>query len=188
MLTTTALALSFAFMPPPTPTQTKNFLRKFAMADVREYVPVSSETTSYFAAVSGESTITPAAMSKETGLDPFQAVEAELNAYLTYPKGWDGVESEGAKWADIQLASSLLQHLPAGIPLPKPMLSASGEIGFYWNSDHAFIDAMIDEDGTFSIFAKVRGEQSEERFFEGLRLEPNSISLLSECLSLMKQA
>ncbi|NSX15961.1 hypothetical protein HTY52_17905 [Cupriavidus taiwanensis] len=186
MSLTTALVLSVGFMLPPTPTQTKNFLKEFPLAWDFDLQPRTSETENYLWATTESATAAPASVHL-SNLDPFEAIEAELQSYMELTPGWDGEGSHGATWEAVVTASRLLQALPAGAPLPKPMLSASGEIGFYWNTEGAFVDAMIEEDNTISLFSKIRGDQTEEKYIEGLDFENNGIEVINEYLGAVRK-
>jgi hypothetical protein len=188
MFLTTALAVTVGFTLPPVPTVTKNFLQDYLVTERGRAAFSSSEIPSRVAEVTQAASMAVAAVPRAIGLSPIDAIEAELHSYLQFSAGWDGEGSRGAKWNDVKFAVSILQRLPAGVPLPKAMLSSSGEIGFYWNSKNAFVDLMIEENGTFSLFAKLRGDHPQERFVDGLQLRSDDMMQMAACLALIERA
>ncbi|WP_313818708.1 hypothetical protein [Cupriavidus sp.] len=188
MSLTTALALSVGFMLPPVPTQTKNFLKEFSLVRELEWEPKTSQTANYVGTSADSATAAQTHVQLTNNLDPFAAIEAELQSYMELGPGWDGEGSQGAKWESVVTASRLLQVLPAGLPLPRPMLGAAGDIGFYWNTEGAFVDAMIEEDNTISLFSKLRGERPEEKYVEGLDFRQHDLEVLAEYLGAVRKA
>jgi hypothetical protein len=101
---------------------------------------------------------------------PIDLVRSELIMYGSMEEGWDGPETKLPVSSHIDDAIFFLNHLPAGIPLPTPMLSSSGEVGLYWNRENAFSDIVFEGDGRFSLFVRHKKAPHQERFVEDVLL------------------
>ncbi|MFM0315940.1 hypothetical protein PQR36_13710 [Paraburkholderia nemoris] len=114
-----------------------------------------------------------------------EMLRGEIHAYSQLAEGWDGDGSVAPTPDNIADAIEFTLHLPAGIPTPKPMISSSGEIGLYWNLDHAYADVAIETGGHFSLFTRdKRGEQLEE-FAEEVSIRDLSTAWLSQQLAVL---
>ena len=91
------------------------------------------------------------------------AVLNEILHYGKFQNGWDGPRSVGPSLNSVKAAESFVHALPAGLPLPTPMVSGTGEVGFYWNEEAGYADMSFDAEGVGSFFSK---DQSGEEFFE----------------------
>jgi hypothetical protein len=110
------------------------------------------------------------------------AVRAELETYSTLLDGWDGPQSEAPSKGSIELAKDLLERLPRTWPVPKPMLSPGGEVGFYWNLHRRFADIVLEKGGSLSIFVRAK-DTGDEEFVEGLPAAEVSSERLQAMLS-----
>jgi hypothetical protein len=109
-------------------------------------------------------------------------IDAQLESYSTLEGGWDGPDSHPPQPAHIAAARSILRSLPAGTPIPKPMLSSSGELGLYWEEPDWVADIAIEGDREFSLFYRSRDRQIEV-LKSALPLGPDSIAVLKETLT-----
>jgi hypothetical protein len=98
-------------------------------------------------------------------------LRSELASYQNLPAGWDGEGSLPADPMHISAASTLLELIPAGIPLPKPMLSPDGELGLYWKGDRWFADAVIEDETHFSLFIRSLEHGNREVFVDSIGID-----------------
>ena len=107
-------------------------------------------------------------------LDGVEWLRAELLTYKSLSAGWDGDDSAPADVAHIDAASQLLSLLPAGIPLPKPMLSGDGEVGLYWKNSDYLADAVIEDASHFSLFIRSLKDGNHEVFIPLVAIGPDA--------------
>jgi hypothetical protein len=119
------------------------------------------------------------------GQDRLQLLTTELNLYRDLSDGWNGPDSVGPNSSDIDDAQGLVAQLSAGLPIPKAMISSSGTIGLYWNTDHAFADIEFEGDGKFSLFTRLKSSAHDERFFDDQSLHAITPRWLSEQLAVL---
>ena len=101
------------------------------------------------------------------GLDRRDLLIDETALLAARQDGWDGEGSRGPTVAARDAAERFLQTLPAGIPLPVPMMTMRGEIEFYWDLPTGYADMSFDADGVGSFFAKASNGQ--ETFIDDMR-------------------
>jgi hypothetical protein len=77
-----------------------------------------------------------------------------VDVYSRLPAGWDGPRSVTPSPASVDAARSFVAALPGGIPVPTPMVTASGEVGFYWDLQGGYADISFGSDGFGSFFAR----------------------------------
>lgn len=93
------------------------------------------------------------------GVDDRNAtISSEIISYRNLVDGWDGAGSIAPSRVAINDALSFIDKIPFGAKTPEPMVSADGEVGFYWKSDNGYIDIGFKGNGTISYFAKATGE------------------------------
>lgn len=109
-------------------------------------------------------------------------IDAQIESYSCLEEGWDGPDSEPPKAAHIHAARSILHVLPAGTPIPKPMLASSGELGFYWEEADWMADIAIEGDNEFSLFFRSR-DKTVEILKQGLAIGPQSSAIIKETLT-----
>jgi hypothetical protein len=109
-------------------------------------------------------------------------LRASLEGYSRLEDGWDGPRSKAPSSRSIEIAELLLDRLPDALPSPKAMLSANGEVGFYWNLSNMFADLVIEDDHTVSLFIRAKDSGTED-LFEGLPVEGISGRSLDELLA-----
>jgi len=186
---TSALFIAAVFALPAIPSKTKNY---FQPTNVREantrFIDSSNQFDVFESAATPPSTYIERIGAKLARAEPLKQITAELDEYAQLADDWDGDGALRPSPLSIASAKKLLEWLPAGVALPKPMISASGEIGLYWHSDNAFIDAVISEDGDFSLFGKFEGDAPEEQFLTDLTPGAESAPVLTEVLSKLRQS
>jgi hypothetical protein len=106
-----------------------------------------------------------------------QLLKNELQAYESLESGWDGNNSSAPQRSHIAAACQLLDRLPAGVPLPKPMLSHDGEVGLYWVEDKFFADVVIENSTSFSLFVRQREPAYKEYFADSLIIKNTSTAI-----------
>jgi hypothetical protein len=112
-------------------------------------------------------------------------LNAELLAYQDLEAGWDGDESEPPKHEHISAAASLLKALPAGLPLPKTMISADGEVGLYWKDDRWLADAVIEDKDHFSLFIRSLKDGNREIFVDSIAIGTGASQIIHETFAKM---
>lgn len=85
----------------------------------------------------------------------------QIEEYSTYKDNWNGDDSFAPTFNNIQSSLNLLTFLPDNMPIPTPMLFNDGRVGFYWDNDIYYIDIEVENNNTFSIFARERLLQLE---------------------------
>lgn len=101
--------------------------------------------------------------------DARDVIKLEIDDYSRLPAGWDGEQSIPPVKSTVVSAMRLVDAFPSAFPLPTPMLSADGEIGFYWDLDGGYADISVDRDGAVSVFLRTRG--NKEHFEDTLNVE-----------------
>ena len=107
----------------------------------------------------------------DTSISQVDYIRAELLSYGTLEDGWGGDNSVAPAQSHIQAAIELFQSLPAGVPLPRPMISDDGEIGLYWNNEQWLADAVIEDEGHFSLFVRSRFARGQEFYRDSVLIE-----------------
>lgn len=103
-------------------------------------------------------------------LDRTEAIRTELHSYAGYGPNWDGHEAVAPEREHIESAVAFLEKIPSGYPLPKPMLSTSGEVGLYWEHPALFADIAFEGNGTFSLFTRDKATK-RETYIEGATVD-----------------
>lgn len=109
-------------------------------------------------------------------------IDAQIESYSTLEEGWDGQDSLRPKPTHIETARSILRSLPAGTPIPRPMLSSSGELGLYWEECEWMADIAIEDDHEFSLFFRSR-DRRVEILKSRLSVGPDSSAVIKETLT-----
>lgn len=113
----------------------------------------------------------------------------EVLSYNFLKPGWAGtVDSKPPSTRAVLLACEFLRTIPEGFPLPGPMISNTGKIGFYWWARRRYyIDLEIDvEAETFSLFAKKAAKEEEperEWFIDRLTVAHFTVPFFNEHFS-----
>lgn len=113
--------------------------------------------------------------------DKRAALQKAIARFAALPDGWDGEGSTRPSSFAVDAAKEFLASLPSGISLPTPMVTAEGEMEFYWKLRIGYADVSFDADGVGSFFA--RDEVGGEIFVDGLgtdfRKYPDQKKILS---------
>lgn len=109
----------------------------------------------------------------------------ELQNYLALADEWDGPGSKSPRVRSIKLAQSFLDMLPAGLPIPKPTLSSSGEVSLYWNNASVYADVSFDEVEGISVYSRTKHKNETETFVDSLMLSELSAEWFHETFSLL---
>lgn len=122
----------------------------------------------------GSATSSPSYASATQAIDRLDWLKSELLRYKSLQAGWDGEDSEPAHSTHIDAAIAILRLLPAGIPLPKPMLSSDGEVGLYWKNNNFLADAVIEDEKHFSLFIRSLKSGNKEVFIPSIAIGPDA--------------
>jgi hypothetical protein len=118
----------------------------------------------------------------EVAISRLDWIDTQIESYSALQVGWDGPDSKPPPPAHIEAARSILRLLPAGAPIPKPMLSSSGELGLYWEEPDWMADIAIEGDREFSLFFRSRDRQVEV-LKSKLVVGPDSSAVIKETLT-----
>lgn len=111
----------------------------------------------------------------------------QILSYALLDKGWDGEGSLKPNQEAIEYAQAFIEMLPSGIPLPTPMLASDGEIGFYWDTESAYADLHLENQGTISLYSRQRYGALEENYTELVQADINPNWLLENLMLLNKR-
>jgi hypothetical protein len=95
------------------------------------------------------------------GLD---VLTGELLSFFSYEPNWDGEHACAPAVGGIYDAVDFLSSLPQGIPMPKPMVLASGDVALYW--DDGTVYAEIGFDGSHAYYAYAERPGSAPAHFD----------------------
>ena len=124
------------------------------------------ETTSIVSKVAVETDLIVKPTTAAIYFDKRELLIAEVEAYKELRAGWDGEGSCSTTHASVDTAKAFIGSYPGGLPLPTPMLSSSGEVGFYWDLEQGYADISFEPDGAASFFS--RTHSGNELFQPGL--------------------
>lgn len=100
---------------------------------------------------------------------PREMLKVEVNAYSSLRDGWNGLHTIAPSREVTDAALRFIDAIPARLPLPRPMLSSSGEVGLYWDFIAGYAEASFDSFGTATFFS--RDEDGHERFDEAMEID-----------------
>lgn len=103
---------------------------------------------------------------KSNYLDLGQALKQQIQIYAQQTDEWDGPGSVAPSPASSSAAMSFIDLVPGGLPLPTPMMTPKGEVGFYWDFQHGYADVSFAWDGLGSFFSRTKA--GEEHYSENL--------------------
>ncbi|WP_290873394.1 hypothetical protein [Aquabacterium sp.] len=95
-----------------------------------------------------------------------EMLKREVGAYSDLTDGWNGPGTMPPPHEILDVALNMIDAIPARLPLPRPMISASGEIGLYWDLAGGYAEVGFDPNGEVTFFS--RDQHGVERF-ENLR-------------------
>jgi hypothetical protein len=133
--------------------------------------------------VVGQTTAQPGFIKIDRSISRLELLRNELRAYQNLAAGWDGEESAAPEASHLSAASALLNALPAGLPLPKTMLSTNGEVGLYWNDDRWLADAVIEDESHFSLFIRSLKQGNHEIFVSSITIEQSASCAIEKAFS-----
>jgi len=164
------LALIAGFMVAPTPTR----LREWQVKAYEPPAPKIAAATDWLInpnVITAPSQDMAATFANQMPvLDRMGAIALEMELYGSLDAGWDGPDSQVPSQENIQDALTLLAKLPAGLPLPKPMLSSTGSIGLYWDTQKVFADIALEGNGRFSLFTRLKSGDRTETFADDVKV------------------
>jgi hypothetical protein len=99
---------------------------------------------------------------------PRELLKREIVAYCQYGNGWNGPDTVGPTSEQITSTNAFVEAIPARLPLPRPMLSANGEIGLYWDLSGGYAEASFESDGNMTFFSRTRS--GKEYFKDNVQL------------------
>lgn len=102
-------------------------------------------------------------------LSPCELLKREVLTYAEYEDGWNGEYSFGPAAEAIKSATDFIEAVPSRLPLPRPMLSSTGEIGLYWGLDGGYAEVTFESTGEIVFFS--RSNDGFERFEENLTID-----------------
>jgi hypothetical protein len=166
------LALVAAFMVPAPLTRRPEWVFLRSSIDAPAARPSETDQPLFATSSPTEQLLDPVGSNVRPDLK--MVLQSELELYLALPEGWDGDGSRKAAPRSYEAANAFIESFPAGLPLPRPMFSASGHIGFFWDLPNGFADLSFDEDGTASFFSRSRDgveNYADELTVDGLTRE-----------------
>jgi hypothetical protein len=99
---------------------------------------------------------------------PREMLKIEVSAYSSLLDGWNGPHTIAPGHVVTDAALQFIDAIPSRLPLPRPMLSSSGEVGLYWDFVAGYAEASFDSFGTAAFFS--RDEDGHERFDEAIEI------------------
>ena len=76
---------------------------------------------------------------------------------------WDGDGGDAPNLASLRQACLFVNLLSRGVPMPEPMLHASGRAGLYWNQEGLYADLEFIGDGRVSYYIERRNAQGKDK-------------------------
>ncbi len=116
--------------------------------------------------------------------DKADFVQMGLTLFGSLLDGWDGSDSQAPAQENLDAAKAFLAKIPAGMPIPKAMLSASGEVGLYWDTPTMFADISFEGNGKLSLFTRQKFGQHLENFVDDVSLADVTQEWLSRNLGI----
>lgn len=113
-------------------------------------------------------------------LDARDFLHAEIQDYARLDDGWNGDGSQRPTAQSVGAADAFLDAIPAGMPLPKPMISSCGHIEFFWDLPSGYADISFDAEGAASFFA--RDQRRQELFLDELQASAFTRAWFEEAL------
>lgn len=94
------------------------------------------------------------------------ALSAEIDSYQRLRDGWNEEGSVAPTELSGAAAIRFIDSFPAGLPLPRPMVSSKGHLGFFWDLENGYADLSFDSEGVGSFFS--RSKDGTEQYFADL--------------------
>jgi len=81
----------------------------------------------------------------------------KLLEFRDYKANWDGEQACSPSVDAVYDAVDFLSFLPQGIPIPKPMVLASGDVALYWDDGDIYAEIGFDGSHTYYAYAECLG-------------------------------
>lgn len=88
---------------------------------------------------------------------PLEIIIGEIRQWHLLGADWDGEGAASPNSMSIKEAVSFVKLVDGNIPLPEPMLLASGHAALYWNEGRLYADLEFLGDGRIAYFIKNEG-------------------------------
>ncbi len=177
-----------AAIAPSLTTRPKNLFAEQPNPEVEQHAPTTSTTAPLFIMDEAQTTVTFFVANPGETESPLQLIAAELAEYGVLTDGWDGDMAVAPNPRHLANAQALLEIVPGGVPFPKPMLSADGEVGLYWRSSEAFADIVVHAGDVFSLYVKELSGEGREVFLEDMPITHASRRALADSLRAFRRA
>jgi hypothetical protein len=89
--------------------------------------------------------------------DGVDVLTGKLLAFLKYKANWDQEQACPPSVDAIYDAVDFLSFFPQGIPIPKPMVLASGDVALYWDDGDIYAEIGFDGSHTYYAYAERLG-------------------------------
>jgi len=94
----------------------------------------------------------------------YEMLIGEIRQWRLLNDNWDGEGAATPSNHSLNEAVSFVRLLSQGMPIPEPMLLASGHAGLYWNENHLYADIEFLGDGRIAYFIKRNGDKHKGVF------------------------
>ena len=139
-------------------------------------------------ATTNDLVLAPTVITEDVVMPPSAGAVSDRRVYLLqkvrefqgFSDGWDGVGSVAPMTNSAEASIKFIYCLPGGIPLPKAMVAATGEVGFYWDLEGGYADISFEGNCSASFFSRDR--RGAEYFVEGLTQDTFSRAWFFEVL------
>lgn len=135
-------------------------------SEVMQFLPTTNELV-FAPVVKTEDIVMPTSIG--IVLDRRDLLVSKVNSFKKLEAGWDGSGSVPPADRSYEAALKFIDLLPGGIPVPSPMLSSDGHVGFYWDLEGGFADLNFEYNGAASFFSRTK--YGVEFFAEELWIE-----------------
>lgn len=116
---------------------------------------------------------------------PRELVLSELYRYASLPSDWNGEGAVPLSSRTVEEAKEFIGKFPENLPLPSPMLSPDGSLGFYWDFQEGYVDIEISESGLISVYARSRVPGYPEYFEDNLSWRNDSQAWIGRAFAML---
>jgi len=107
-----------------------------------------------------------------------------INSYEQLPNNWDGYNGIAPERSTIKATMAFLNVLMhQSILTPKSMLSGSGEISLYWDTEDTYIEIGFEDEAHYTYFVDKNGEEFGEDDYPLSESVPNSLLQILKTIS-----
>lgn len=182
------LALIAGFMTAPAPTRLEEWRPRLYQTPRPKVTATTHLLINPNVAPAPSEELAAATANQGLVLDRLSSLALELELYSALNEGWDGPDSRAPSQGDIMDAQALVAKLPPGLPIPKPMLSSSGNVGLYWDAQKIFADIALEGDGRFSLFTRRKSGNRKETFADAVEIDKLTPEWLKKNLAVLLDA